>query len=293
MRCLGCQPFQSGKECWGVSQDYDSSVGSKCSVDVVIRHTMPRTFIYDLAVNNPTSNKKSQLCLTEHIHRIEFSGRPSFSLYSILGTGGTHREHTHRYTNMNMTSSLTKDFSHLSVADKKAPPKGLSAELPVWADCCQDQLVIFLMIIIDQDITPGRNLCQLSGNAVICLHFFIILPMETKAYSTWSRRPVREWTIDWDNVTEGVERRFVQESSKIRNVGRALSSTVESRKIDDCITWRDGHSNGHWSTTCGVEVANGGNTSKGSFFCDYMTINCTYNYAYTMKLWLGMFIIIH
>ena len=37
----------------------------------------------------------------------------------------------------------------------------------MWADCRQDQLVIFLMIVIDQDIAPGRNLCQLSGNAAL------------------------------------------------------------------------------------------------------------------------------
>lgn len=41
---------------------------------------MPGTFLYDLAVNNPTSNKKSQLCLTEHVHKIEFSESILFPL---------------------------------------------------------------------------------------------------------------------------------------------------------------------------------------------------------------------
>ena len=56
---------------------------------------MPGTFLYDLAVNNPTSNKKSQLCLTEHVHKIEFSEREHpfpFAQYP-----GTHREYTHQY----------------------------------------------------------------------------------------------------------------------------------------------------------------------------------------------------
>ena len=152
---------------------------------------MPGTFLYDLAVNNPTSNKKSQLCLAEHVHKIEFSERASFSLCSIPRTGGTHREYTHRYTNMNMTSPLTKDFSHLSVADKKAPTKAAFPDS--WHKFLPGAMSWSMTIIRNMTSWSWRQSAHTGSSAesLICLHF-IISPIETKAYSTWSGRPIRK-----------------------------------------------------------------------------------------------------